>query len=303
MQKITDNKPDTEILDLASANPYTPSNENYTLLQRVPWYKIHGGMDFLGEVSLLGAGFAALSDQGAIAIPVVVASVVAVVPDMAHSLIGLVKGDGSHASADISVKLSEEGKFIDPQDRYDDAVRAAATIVGHYTPFTSVKLSDEELEQAKDKVKVNRGIFINFKEYPNEAGRTMEGCGKIAQVFIGAAAMAYNPIGGAFQAVAGALNAAAVVFDFIPESTGDQDISEKRSVLQRAWDKVKAAPQTFAGGTQLAATGFYIPAAINFGLSTMQGRLLCAAVCAWVIGYGAKMMATKRGYGAREFNM
>jgi hypothetical protein len=278
-----------------------PANTNYTFFQRLPWYKIHGGFDLLGEVGLLAAGLLAVADQGMIALPVAIASVAAVLPDMMHSVIGLIKGDGSAASADLGrQRCLSDPNYVDPQDRYDQAVRALVTLSAHHLSMGRSRLIECQIVQLRRTVYVNRRMLINFHEYPNEAGRTLEAGGKILQSVTGVAAMAYNPVAGALQVAAGLLNTAAVMFDFIPEKDCRAGGPRSQGKVQRLWAHISSCPQTYAGAVQLAATLVYIPVAMAFGLETMQGQLLLAAVLCWMIGYGAKMAATKRGYGCRE---
>lgn len=263
------------------------NNKFNEFLATVPWTRVHGGLDLLGEMCLATAAISAAVTLGAAAVPYAAFGLL-IIPDMIHSLACLMGGDGSQASAEKSKTLAENNPdYVDPQDKYAQALSSFAAVSSHL--FGRKKLGSEELELHKKQAAYLLRLTWDLKNHPNETGRLYEAAGKVGQTLMGgAAALAFNPLGGALQAAAGLLNAGGVAFDFLPE----KDVEHPKNLMEN----LQKNGQKYAGITQLAATALYVPAAIAFGISTPVGMALAVAVVAWTLGYGCKTLATKRGY-------
>ncbi len=301
----------------------------------VKWMSLHGWLDLAQEIGLITAGIAAAAEAGPVGLGVAALSVVGASPDMAHSYFAGKYGDGSKDSAQKSAELEARGLHEDPQTRYEKTIVCLAYVLAHKNPLVPVKMTDEAHDYAINVLKENKGLFfmkgfpyLNVKDYPNEAGRSMEGIGKIIQTTIGIPGIAIDPIGGSLQIVAGLMNVAAVSADFVPEKGENQYgthlvqyLSGKTSIkpedrnpetdpvigedkprgfLGKAFlgvaEYIHKAPQKVAGGIQLASSFMQATAAVaGYGLDTWQGKALVATSIIGMLAYGCKTMASKRG--------
>ena len=300
----------------------------------VKWMSLHGWLDLAQEFGLVTAGIAAWIQNPVGGLSVALVSVIGALPDMGHSYFAGKYGDGSKDSADKSAELEAQGLHEDPQTRYEKAIVCLGYVLAHKNPLVPIKMTDEAHEYAVNVLKESKGLlfmkgfpYLNVKDYPNEAGRSMEGIGKIIQSMIGIPAMSIDLVGGSLQTISGLMNVAAVSADFVPEKgenehgthlvqylsgrisvkpedrnpeTDPEILEEKpKGFLSRAFghvaEYVHKHPQKVAGGIQLASSFVLAAAATQHGLNEWWGKALLATSLIGMAGYGAKVMASKRG--------